>query len=66
MDYAIIDQTGLVVNVTIWDGTSSWAPPKGCTAVPLEDGGIGWSYVDGKFVEPMTPDVESGEDSTAS
>lgn len=52
MDYAIVDQTGLVVNVTVWDGETPWQPPEGHFAIPLLEGGIGWTFADGKFVPP--------------
>ena len=58
MDYAIVDETGLVVNVTIWDVISPWEPPAGHTAVPLTEGGIGWTFVDGAFVPPQVETVE--------
>jgi hypothetical protein len=29
--------------------------------VPLESGGIGWSYVDGEFVPPVAPIEEAPE-----
>lgn len=53
MDYAIVDETGLVVNVTVWDGISPWEPPAGHAAVPLTEGGIGWTFVDGTFLPPQ-------------
>jgi hypothetical protein len=57
MNYAIIDNTGLVVNVILWDGESEWQPPEGYQAVELTDGaGIGWTYADGVFTPPAIPD----------
>lgn len=46
MDYAIVEiASGLVVNVTRWDGVSDWSAPEGHLAVPLSGGaGIGWGY----------------------
>lgn len=32
--YAIIDSEGRCINRTLWDGTTDWQPPEGCTAVP--------------------------------
>lgn len=53
MTYAIINSENLVVNVIEWDGTTEWQPPDGHQIVPLaQEGGIGWSYVDGEFVSP--------------
>ena len=64
--YALI-ANGKVVNTIAWDGVSSYNPGDGVTMVPLpyteevdEDtgkiernyqGGIGWDYVDGEFVD---------------
>lgn len=53
MGYAIVDYTGLVINIIEWDGTSDWAPPDGQQAVPLtNNGGIGWTFADGQFIAP--------------
>lgn len=55
MNYAIVDSANLVINVAIYDGTDTWQPPAGCTAVlipPNSEAWIGWSYVDGQFVPP--------------
>jgi len=57
MTYAIISQSQ-VVNIVEWDGTTSWQPPEGCQAVPLTEGGIGWTYIDGQFVPPPEPEPE--------
>ena len=35
--YAILDASGVCINRTLWDGTSNWRPPDGCTAVPDPD-----------------------------
>ena len=61
MAYAIIDSEGLVINTVEWDGNTEWQPPAGCSAVHLENGGIGWSYVDGKFVLSVAPAEEAPE-----
>lgn len=56
MNYAIVDSNNLVINIVVWDGLASWAPPEGCTAIPIANScGIGWSYIDGEFVEPTPP-----------
>ena len=59
MNYALVDNTGLVVNIIIWDGESDWQPPEGLIAVPLTDGAaIGWSYVEGEFIAPPEPEPD--------
>lgn len=56
MIYAIINQSGFVVNIIFWDGESQWAPPEDCIAVQLASDSlatIDWSYVDGEFIPPQ-------------
>ncbi|MDU7837696.1 MAG: tail fiber assembly protein [Pantoea sp.] len=61
--YAIIDDSGTVINVTVWDGESEWTPPDNTTAVKCGDSGagIGWSYKDGVFTPPPAPEVPKSE-----
>ena len=35
--YAILDSNGRCINRVLWDGQSSWQPPKDCTAVEDPD-----------------------------
>jgi hypothetical protein len=56
MSYAIIDNANKVVNVIEWDGSAEWQPPHDHQAVPLIQGGIGWSYIDGQFAPPAPPE----------
>jgi len=58
MDYAIVDSTGLVVNVVVWDGFTTWAPPAKHAAIPLIEGGIGWTFAENQFVPPPEPEPE--------
>lgn len=57
--YAVVNASGLVINVIMWDGESVWTPPEGCYPVPLGDtgAGIGWTYKDGEFIEPPAPEI---------
>lgn len=53
-NYALVEN-GVVVNVIVWDGQSSWQPPDGQTAVLVPDdayAGIGSTYSNGAFGEP--------------
>lgn len=52
MNYAVINSTGLVVNAIEWDGITPWTPPEGHIALPLLEGGIGWTFADGQFIPP--------------
>jgi|DEB0MinimDraft_6_1074348.scaffolds.fasta_scaffold216883_2 hypothetical protein len=64
MNYAVVDASSLIVNVVVFNGIDAWNPPEGCTCVelPADSGaGIGWSYVDGEFVSPPKPAVESDQ-----
>jgi hypothetical protein len=56
MNYAIV-KNGLVINVIVLDDQASWELPTSCELVELQDcAGIGWGYVNGSFVAPVTPD----------
>jgi len=52
--YAIIEG-GVVINVIMWDGKSSWEPPEGSTVVEIPDGtivGVGYAYNGTTFTAP--------------
>lgn len=60
-NYAVIvEETGLVENVMVWDGETYIQLPEGRIAVEMEYGAIGWFYHDGIFSppeeEPPTPE----------
>ena len=58
MRYAHIDPTGLVVNVSLWDGETPYTEPNGHTLHQLDDDspvGPGWTY-DGTWTAPAEPD----------
>ena len=51
--YAIIDiATGIVVNMTMWDGVSEYNPGDQYELVQTDVAWIGWSYSDGTFFPP--------------
>ena len=59
--YAIIDLTGIVINIVVWDGLPPWTPPQNCIAVAIpkdSSAGIGWTYLDGEFIAPPQTDLE--------
>lgn len=60
MIYAVI-KNGIVENVIIWDGETSYAPPDGFVLVKTETAGIGWSYDSetGVFTRPIDPAIEA-------
>ena len=47
---------GVVVNVTVWDQDPQMTDFVDITG--LANVGIGWSYVDGQFIEPVQPEPE--------
>ena len=67
--YAHVDETGLVANVSVWDGVTPVTRPENVTVVPLPfttdgdgtvryTGGIGWTFRDGEFVDERPVDIE--------
>jgi hypothetical protein len=66
MIYAILDSNGRCINRVLWDSTTEWEPPVGCTAVPDPDNNYPiWSEPQrardelGLYVgdDPTTPNV---------
>jgi hypothetical protein len=60
MNLAIINsETRIVENVTVLEAGSEWQPPAGYFIEPLvPNAGIGWSFVDGEWIEPPQPEPE--------
>lgn len=50
--YAIVNASGLVEAVIVWDGENDWVAPDGFEAIQTDEAGIGWSYQDGQFIAP--------------
>ena len=61
MNYAILNSANTVVNVIEWDGETPWHPPADHIAIPLIEGGIGWTFADGQFIPPAEPEVQTEE-----
>ncbi|MFO1534281.1 MAG: hypothetical protein ABR586_01310 [Thermoplasmatota archaeon] len=38
MHYALVNESGLVVNVIEWDGETEWCAPDGLEAIPDDTG----------------------------
>lgn len=53
--YGIINGSGNVVNVTLWDGTGGWTPGAGLTAVQIDNAAIGGTYIGGVYTPPVPP-----------
>lgn len=72
-DFAIYRLSdGFIENVIWYDpDAAEYAPPEGfgMAVIPGEDGlagewsmcGIGWSYIDGQFVEPPNPSTDTNQ-----
>jgi hypothetical protein len=64
MRYAHIDPTGLVVNVSLWDGVTPYTEPNGHTLHKLDEGspvGPGWTLT-GQTFNPPPPEPEEALD----
>jgi len=64
-NWAVINTaTWIVENVIVWDGIEyteetgvGWTVPDGYMAIQTDVASVGWSYSDGVFVPPPTPEV---------
>lgn len=56
-NYVIVDVSGNVINVILWDGQSPYQAPDNCTIIIAGDSGvgIGWTYANGEFLAPPIP-----------
>lgn len=55
MRQAVIDASGVVLNVVELDDGSPWTPPDGCGTAPVPDGigvAAGWVFAGGTFTDP--------------
>jgi hypothetical protein len=53
------NETGVVHNFVAVDGNSTWQPPEGFSMHPfVSNVGIGWTLVNGEWVEPTPPEDE--------
>jgi hypothetical protein len=53
------NETGVVDNCVVLGENSTWQPPAGFTMYPfVENVGIGWTLVNGEWVEPTQPEPE--------
>ena len=55
--YAVVNPSGVVENVVLWDGETPWSPPIGRTAVPDSGGAeIKGTWTGTKFDPPPVPE----------
>jgi hypothetical protein len=60
MKAALLDNTGFVTNVIVWDDHCT--APDGTVAFVVEDDvavAPGWTFANGKFIAPPEPPLES-------
>jgi hypothetical protein len=71
--YAWVNKTSYMVeNIIAWDGVSPLAPPDNYEVAEIPEDlqgtwsspGIGWSYINGQFVEPPAPERPSDQPRT--
>lgn len=58
MNYALLDNN-IIVNVIVLTDESNYTPPEGCELIQIPANtaaGIGWTYTNGQFVAPPTPE----------
>jgi hypothetical protein len=55
--YAVVDASGAIINSVLWDGSSDWMPPKGCTAIQSDTMQIGGTYIDGVYTAPEVQEL---------
>jgi hypothetical protein len=61
-NYAVVDDSGNVDNVIVWDGVTPWSPPPNTQAIDISSAqnvGIGWSLsgsgtADANFDPPLS------------
>ncbi len=60
--FGLVDSKGLIINAFYLDENDSYPVPEGFSIVRIDNVdncGIGWSYIDGQFIEP--PQLETPE-----
>lgn len=57
MRYALINESGIVENVIMWDGKSELDTQL--HPVPSDEANIGWRYVDSEFISPEQPETQA-------
>jgi hypothetical protein len=61
MQKALVDTSGIVVNIIEWEEGSQYAPPDGIVIVDIADGAaIGGTYENGNFIPPTPPVPPAG------
>ena len=65
MRYLVIDSSGTVVNIVIWDGVAPYTPGDGCRLERCADHPhevvFGWQLVDGQWHPPLAATADTNE-----
>lgn len=56
--YALVDASGVVDNVVMWDGGEDWTVPAGFEAIQSDAAGVGWTYANAALSPPEPPPVQ--------
>lgn len=57
--YVLVDDSGRISNVIVWDGMESWEPENGFKCFLSDDAQIGWTRLEsGEFISPATPPAQ--------
>ena len=56
--YALVNASGVVENVVVWDGGENWAVPEQFEAIQSDIACVGWTYANGEFSEPTPQPVQ--------
>lgn len=58
--YAVVDSTGVIVNMIKWDGKTTFNPGEGMSLIKYSEGYvIGGALIDGVYTPPVDTSVES-------
>ena len=64
MRYLELNNEGVVVNISIWDGSTPYSPVGVAQLLPCEDNAgvsFGWQLVDGVWQAPIVEEQEISE-----
>jgi len=54
--FGLVNPQGLIENAFYWDEVNPYPTPEGYSVVRIdnvENCGIGWSYINGEFIDPF-------------
>jgi hypothetical protein len=66
--FGLVNPQGLIENAFYWNEGQAYPCEEGYSIVRIdnvENCGIGWTYIDGQFAEPVSPESEPAEQPTS-